>query len=569
MKLYHHATFVPMDGTSFDALLVDDHGIIAYTGSYEDAFAYAQHLRQTQPDALPVRDIDMQGATILPGFIDPHSHFSGASQYFTAADVSQATCIDDILRALRTFAREDERRRGTINPDEPLIAVGCDHTILRERRMPLRAELDTVSTVRPVVVNHVSGHNLSCNSRMLAAVHIDADTSDPTGGRYERDDHGNPDGRCIEPVAMQPIFTYIQAHSHRDAGALLPAMQSVYAEQGITTVQDGASTAHDAALFAKAADAGSFALDVVSYPMFGEDTEAIFREHTQFDTVDYHGHLRFGGVKIFMDGSPQARTAWLSAPYLPGDEGEHYCGHATVDLHQVQEFTDAAVLQGRQVLCHCNGDAAGDAFMDVMAQSLSQSPHTDTYRLRPVMIHAQFARRDQFTRMRSLGMMPSFFTGHTWYWADTHIENMGRERAMRISPVRDALDAGLPVTFHTDSPVIRPNLLEAVWCAAARISKSGVQLDVAQRVDVAQGLRAITLDAAYQYGEERRKGSLSVGKLADMAVLAANPLTASLDPADPCCLRDLRVLATIKEGRTVWHAPDTPHSWEDDEPLRQ
>lgn len=354
---------------------------------------------------------------------------------------------------------------------------------------------------------------------------------------------------------MSPVFTYIQSHQRLDMHALVGDMQDLYALHGITTVQDGATTAHDAAVFADIADHGGFRVDLVSYPMFGEDVDGVFREFARYDSAAYHGGFRFGGRKLFMDGSPQARTAWLTEPYTPGPEGAGYRGHATVDLDAAYRFALAAFDEGHQLLCHCNGDAASDAYLDLVERALRESTNPHRHELRPVMVHCQFARRDQYERMRTLGVIPSIFVAHTWYWGDAHIANMGMARATEISRVHDALDLGLPFTFHTDSPVIEPNLFESVWCAATRVTKAGVQLDPTQRVGVYDGLKAVTVNAAAQYGELDRKGTLEVGKLADLAIVERNPLDCDVSPdfADsPTALRNLQVLATIKAGRLIW-----------------
>ena len=163
------------------------------------------------------------------------------------------------------------------------------------------------------------------------------------------------------------------------------------------------------------------------------------------------------------------------------------------------------------------------------------------------MIHAQTARTDQYEKMAAIGMIPSIFSSHIWYWGDAHLRNFGPVRGGRVSACGDAARAGLPFTLHTDTPVLRPNLLEAAWCAANRVTRDGVQLDEDQKVTVFEALRAITFNGAYQYGEEADKGTLEVGKLADMAVLDRDPL--AIDPAD---LRDVTVLATVKEGAVVY-----------------
>ena len=242
--------------------------------------------------------------------------------------------------------------------------------------------------------------------------------------------------------------------------------------------------------------------------------------------------------------------------------------HANKEMKQIfrefgisrEGFLQAlSTVRGNQRVTSDNPEATYDTLnkygQDLVERAMHESTNPRKRELKPVMVHCQFARRDQYERMRTLGVIPSIFVAHTWYWGDTHIANMGMGRASEISRVHDALELGLPFTFHTDSPVIEPNLFESVWCAATRVTKAGVQLDPAQRVGIYDGLQAVTVNAAAQYGELNRKGTLEVGKLADLAIVARNPLDCDVSPdsADsPTALRNLQVLATIKAGRLIW-----------------
>ena len=163
------------------------------------------------------------------------------------------------------------------------------------------------------------------------------------------------------------------------------------------------------------------------------------------------------------------------------------------------------------------------------------------------MIHAQLVQKEQLERMKPLPMIPSFFAAHVWHWGDVHIENFGVQRASLISPLRDALQLGLVFTLHTDTPVIAPNLMESVWCAAVRRTKNGVLLGEKERIDVYEALRAITQYAAWQYHEEDQKGTLEAGKLADFAVLDQNPLEIPVEE-----IRNIQVLETWKEGTCMY-----------------
>ena len=170
--------------------------------------------------------------------------------------------------------------------------------------------------------------------------------------------------------------------------------------------------------------------------------------------------------------------------------------------------------------------------------------------IRPVMIHAQLLGPDQLPKVKALGMIPSFFIAHIFHWGDIHIRNFGLERASNISPAGSALRLGIPFTFHQDSPVIRPNMAETLWCAVCRHTRQGILLGADQRIPVESALAAVTANAAWQYGEEGEKGSNTPGKRADLVILRQNPL--KLPPEE---LKDLTVMETIKDGQSIWRKP--------------
>lgn len=528
-----------------EALLTGADGRIAFVGALDEA------RRRARAFGTDVLDTDLDGATLLPGFIDPHSHFSGISQYFTSADLSPATSIDDLVTRLRDFAsRLDPTRHDPI-----IVGVGYDPITLQEARHPNRHDLDRVSTSIPVIATHVSGHMLVANSEALRLSGITRDTSDPEGARFARESDGTPDGLCQEPAAIFTIYRALGRRLDVNPVSIADDMQNEYLSHGITTAQDGATEPGWAAKLDRLAESGRLRLDLISYPLYGQDVDGMLERYRPYVGQRYRNRLRIGGIKLIIDGSPQGRTAWVSEPYTPGPEGPGFRGKPQISEQDAYEFARKAIDHDLQLLAHTNGDAAADLLLDAYERALADSPNPRKHELRPVMVHCQLTRRDQFARMPALHMVPSFFVSHCWYWGDAHLRNFGERRGARISAVRDAADFGLPYTFHTDSPIIRPNLLEAVWCAAARVTKAEVSLDPAQRVTVADGLRAITINAARQYGEERSKGSLEVGKLADLCVLDRDPLSVASDKdgVPDRSLRDIHVLRTFKDGNEVWN----------------
>ncbi len=535
-KLFCNATFVPLtdEDARADALLVDDEGRIAFVGPLEEA----------RERAGGAEEVDLGGAAVLPGLIDPHSHFTGSLQYLLFADLSACTSFAEITDTLREFAA---KRR--IGPDGVIMGNGYDQNNLVEQRHPDKSVLNAVSTDIPVLITHVSNHMGVANDRLLELAGITPATPDPEGGRYGRmDGTGDLDGYAEEPAAMNPFYAVTTPRLGLDFNAMIGDMQRIYLEHGVTTCQDGATAPDMAAVMAGLAKAGLLQMDIVAYPMWGTDVMATLAANAEFDSQRYTGHFRFGGLKMFLDGSPQGLTAWMTEPYVEGPDGERdWVAYGTMTDEDAAAFAKAAIDSNHQLLCHTNGDAAADQLLRVYEAARDASDNPGKAALRPVMIHCQTARADQYGKMAELGMIPSIFSSHIWYWGDAHLRNLGPVRGGRVSACGDAARAGLPFTLHTDTPVLRPNLLEAAWCAVNRVTKAGAQLDEDQKVTPYQAMRAITFNGAYQYGEEDLKGTLEAGKLADLVVLDRNPLA-----VDPREIRDIKVLATIKEGEVIY-----------------
>jgi hypothetical protein len=215
----------------------------------------------------------------------------------------------------------------------------------------------------------------------------------------------------------------------------------------------------------------------------------------------------------------------------------------------VSGYIRDATNNRRQILVHCNGDAAADQLLSIYMGIFNEKPEIGKADLRPVMLHCQTVRDNQLDLMKKLGMIPSIFIDHTYYWGDVHMENLGDFRGSRISPAASALDKGLKMTLHQDSPTVRPDMLHTVWTAVNRISRSGETIGEKQRISVYQALEAVTKNAAYQYHEEDLKGTIGAGKLADLVILDKNPLSVEEDQ-----IKNIKVVETIKEGETIFRA---------------
>ncbi|NQX90064.1 MAG: amidohydrolase [Halioglobus sp.] len=487
--------------------------------------------------------IDLRGKTMLPGFIDAHGHFPGSAMAVLAADLNSPPIGDkrtmaEVLDAVRTQSQRT-------SPGEWVTGFGYDDTLLAEQRHPTRAELDAVSSVHPIAVLHVSGHMLVANSMALARVGIDADTPNPQGGVIGRRPNSQEPNGLLEETARRAVLSQMQDINPLMAYRLFKTAANDYAAVGVTTAQSGGVTPALASGLHWFSRLGVVPQRLVLFPFFDDGFgDALL--NGAFDPADYRSErVHVGPVKLVADGSIQGFTGYLSEPYHTPYRGDRtYRGYPAIPRDTLFQQVDALHRAGYQLAIHGNGDAAIDDILDAFEAAQQAYPVADP---RMILIHAQMAREDQVARMRALGVTPSFFTAHTWYWGDRHRDLfIGPQRAATISPSRWAQDYGVRFSSHLDTPVTPMQPLQAVWSLVFRQTYGGDVLGVDQRIDAMQALRAVTIDAAWQVFQEDNRGSLEAGKLADLVVLSGSPLEHSTH------MRELTVLRTVIGGATVY-----------------
>ena len=378
----------------------------------------------------------------------------------------------------------------------------------------------------------------------MAGIH--RDTPDPPGGKIGRcEESGEPNGYLEETAMFQALGMQIGRMGKYAAPDVSQAEQ-MYLEQGITTVQEGGATKQTMEGLLAYNTAGRLRVDVVAYPLAEEGALEIARTYAAFQKR-YQGHVKLGGCKLILDGSPQGKSAWLTQPY---ENSGDYRGYPKYEDERVTEWIAGALRENLQVLAHCNGDAAGDQFLRCYEEACRLTGTQTGEDLRPVMIHCQTMRRDQAEIMRRFGMIASVFVGHVYFWGDIHWKNLGPVRGAHISPCRWALDQGVVVNLHQDMPVTRPNMLHSIWCAVNRVSRTGQIIGEDQKLTVYQAFRAASYGGAYAYYEEGEKGTLEAGKRADMIILDQDPFAIA-----PMEIRKIKVLETIKDGCAVYRRP--------------
>ncbi|MCX9155588.1 amidohydrolase [Niveibacterium sp. 24ML] len=491
--------------------------------------------------------IDLQGKAMLPGFIDPHGHVFNTGIQAISANLLPAPdgSVNDIaaLQAtLKAWAAQNETITGKYGW---IVGFGYDDAQLKEQRHPTRDDLDQVSTRLPVVIVHQSGHLGVMNSKALQMLGLTAASKNPPGGNIRRKEGGQePNGVLEENAFFGPLFGLMSKLGPDANKALFAAGVNLYKRFGYTTAQEGKASLGSAATMEAVARSGKLDIDVVAYPDITVGAEAM---KAPWLSRSYTQHFRIGGIKLTLDGSPQGKTAWLSKPYYKAPDGQKpdYHGYPAFTDEQVHGFVDQAFQKGWQVLAHVNGDAAIDQF--IAAVRAAEAKHGKSDR-RPVAIHAQTAREDQVQAFRDLGIFPSFFPMHTYYWGDWHRDSvLGAERAVNISPLGWAMQRNMIFTSHHDAPVAMPDPMRVMHATVNRVTRSGQVLGPEHRVSPWVALKTHTLWSAWQHFEEQRKGSIEVGKLADFVVLDRSPLD-----GDPMTIDTIKVIETIKEGKTVF-----------------
>ena len=521
-RLYYGGSILTMEKDCRADYLLCEKGKILLTG------------HGSPPFDIEAEKIDLKGKALLPAFIDSHSHIFSYGLSLLQLSLEGAENFEDILCRLEEYIQKKNPQKGTW-----IQANGYDHTTLREKRHITAAMLDRVSARYPVVLHHKSGHMGIFNTAALQAFHIDEKTPSMEGGRIEIA-NGRPTGYLEEADFISRIKT-LPLGDEKEIAESIKKAQENYASCGITTAQEGLLVRQLSSLYKKVILNNRLFLDIVGYAAV-EDYPYFINSLPLCEGI-YSRRFKIGGVKIFLDGSPQGRTAWMKTPYKKGPRSAYY-GYPSMNDQKVYEAITFAKAHHTQLLAHCNGDMAAAQYLACLKKSASD--HADPT-WRPVIIHGQLLSPDQLPLVREIGAIPSYFNAHVYYWGDIHIENFGLERASQISPAASTASLHIPFTLHRDTPVLNPDLLQSLWCACRRITKNGVLLGEAERLSAAEGLKALTLYGAFQYGEEKEKGSLLPGKKEDLVLLSHDPLTV---PSD--FISQIKVLQTVKEGKTIY-----------------
>ena len=539
--IYYGGDILTMEGDSaqYAEAVAVKNGSIVFVGPLDG-------VKKWQGDSTKMNDL--QGKTLLPGFIDAHGHVWNAGFQKLAANIlpppdGKAASIQSVIDVMNDWKSHNEvivKKVGWI------IGIGYDQGQLADARFPDANDADKISTEVPVILVHQSGHIATVNHKALALAGYTAATPNPTGGVIIRERDGKTPNGVLEEMASFNILFAILAKIDPAANELVAlAGVDAYKRFGFTTGQEGRANAAAADTWKKLAEENKLEIDIDCYPDIQGFGDYLKKEGV---TKEYKNHYRVAGAKISLDGSPQGKTAWLTQPYLipPAGQPKTYIGYPAIpDTKVVQAFIDTAFANNWQVLAHCSGDAASDQMITCIKNAEEKYGKNDR---RPVMIHAHTVRMDQLDEMKTLGIIPSFFSMHTYYWGDWHVASVfGKQRAYFMEAANTSFKKGMIFTEHHDAPVGLPSSIMIIATAVNRTSRTKVVIGPEERITPYMAISSITKWAAYQNFTDSSKGTIKVGKLADFAVLDRNPLK-----VEPKQLFDLQVMETIKEGKTIY-----------------
>ncbi|MEO8813720.1 MAG: amidohydrolase family protein, partial [Mycobacterium sp.] len=490
--------------------------------------------------------IDLRGRALLPAFVEPHGHpfEMGTTLAPPAIDVRPFT----VPTASGVFAKLADAVTDTPK-GQPILLTGVDPLLQTGLQSFTRTELDKLVPHNPVVIITNSGHAAYGNTAAFAAAGITQATPNPIGAQFVHGPDGQLTGEVREAAALMALTAPFSGAIMANAGDNLRWAYAQLARAGIATATEHSYVASSQReVFSKLAQDPDCALRVRAYeigtPELAADPGNVRGRRAGADVL-----FDKIGMKLWADGSPWQGNIFTTFPYLTNattatmDLGSNHRGGMNYTPEQIQELATAFIDQHWQVSCHVHGDAAVDIVLDAFEKA--QVPPV----LRPRLEHVGAMRPDQFVRAAKMGVTPSLFIEHVYYWGDVLVDKLfGPEHGARWMAAKSALDAGLRISFHNDGTVTPPDPIGNIATAVNRIAKgSGRVLAPEQRIGIDAAIQAQTLNGAWQLRLDNETGSLENGKYADLVVLSENPRR-----VPPKELRDVAVEAMFLMGRQTY-----------------
>lgn len=490
------------------------------------------------------KTIDLAGRTMVPGFIDSHTHNVLIGEFLynfklldMAAELNPS--IVDLQQRIREKVKETPK-------GDWIGGRNFDPEGIREGRWPTRDELDVAAPENPLIIMIRGYHASVVNSRALELAGITRDTPNPEGGIIDKDPvTGEPTGVLRDVPLMKTVVPQASLEDLKDG---LAAASEQYVKTGVTSTGDAGAAERPDSYRAYQEAVAEGRLKTRTYLMIHE--EFYRRNDLGLRTSFGNNRLRLGAVKLLVDGSIQCFTCAFYEPYVTketrGLEGLRYT------QERLNEIVAEAHRLGYQVAIHAQGDYGITVAVNAIEYAMEKYPRPDP---RHRIEHTLCPTVEDLRRMKRLGIIANFYLFHPWFWGDQHINKfIGEERANKMVPVKTAMKMGIISCAHSDCPVCTPNNpvwpsnpLWGMWCAVNRKTRSGVDIGSQEKLTPMEALRVYTINGAHASFEEDIKGSIETGKLADMVVLSDSPLE-----VDPWEIRNITVEKTIIGGEIVY-----------------
>jgi predicted amidohydrolase YtcJ len=550
--MYYGGDIITMEGDSamYAEAIVEKDGKIIFVGDKATALSKAGN---------KAVQVDLAGKTLLPGFIDTHGHMVYFGKNLMDQSLTGVKDIPEIIQRMQSHIAQ-------VPGDGWIVGMGYAPLKMKELRHPTADELDKVSMDRPVLIVHSSGHGGSMNHALMKLLHIDEKTVDPAGGEYIREKGSKMPAGPMEETALIDVRNQRPAFTGEAADKVIEGASKIWASNGQTTAMEcGLGLgADDISIVENAIEKKILPIDLVVFSKESATDDVVNAAYGVSESyapkstgnatkllsnrVDldkrYINRVRLGGIKFWLDGNPV--LAWMSEAYATPPPGRKpgFKAYGQIPDSLIFSFFDKYWKTNMQINMHVMGDEAIEQALRAIEAAVKKHGMSDH---RPVFVHCGYARPDQIARMKTVGAIPSFLSIGLYGQGDEIEQLWGTKRASNGMAAQSMLKAGVPFTLSHDAPITPPMIMPLVSAAVNRITSSGKLLGADQRISPYQALQAVTSAAAYQIKEEKNKGTLQVGKVADFVMLDQNPLKVA-----PATLADIKVVETIKEGKSIF-----------------
>ena len=488
---------------------------------------------------------DLNGRTLMPGFIDSWGHFAliaqntlGVNLGYFAQNPPQTKA-----QAIQKLLTEGKLFNGWI------IGAGYSEAMLSDGGLSL-ADLDKAFPDQPLLIQNISTLTGLVNSAGLKKLAI-TPTTKAVGGFIIKDPKtGELTGELVGSPFMDAVVRAVGTYSQDITFDTYRKAEHLYLSNGFTTAQSYEATIDDMNKMRTAIEQKVISLDLIALPAY-DVVDEILKTKPNFQFGAYNQGdrgFKVAGMMVATDGAPQLRFAYFTKPFLdttgfsPDWRGFPFTPQSTVD-----HYAKLAYEKNIQYFGYSNGDAGIDMTLSALTKAIKETGVTEDRR--PLISHSFFVREDQLVQYKDKKIMAITLPNHIWLYGDVYLKILGEERAKNISPLRSADKLGVKIGIHNDTPSSGPNVLFSVWSAVNRKTFSGKTLGEEQRIDTYKALQGFTVNAAYQYKEEMSKGMLAKGMLADLVEIDRNPLKVDADD-----IKNIRVVQTIKHGKRLYNA---------------